>query len=72
MRLLYAASSAWANAADTIRRATSGLLAGLRKVIVRAAPTCTLWEPVWSADILVFKFNRRWIITAEEMMEIGR
>lgn len=41
-----------------------------RRVIVRAAPTCTLWVPALNADFLFFRFNRRWIITGQEYMEL--
>lgn len=44
----------------------------IRRLLVRAAPTCTLWVPMWNADALRFRFNKRWIITHEEVMEAGR
>jgi hypothetical protein len=39
----------------------------LRRVIVRAAPTCTLWEHRFEQDVFVFKFNAAWVITRREM-----
>lgn len=42
----------------------------LRRVIVRAAPTCTLWVPMFHMDALQFRFNKRWIITHREYVEL--
>lgn len=50
----------------------AGLARMCRRAIVRAAPTCTLWVPVLDADVLRFRFNKRWVITQREIMEIGR
>ncbi len=40
-----------------------------RRLIVRAAPTCTLWVADLAVDVLRFRFYRRWYITSEELME---
>jgi hypothetical protein len=40
----------------------------LRRLIVRAAPTCTLWvDGPLNWDVLQFRFNRRWVITWTEI-----
>lgn len=41
----------------------------LRRMIMSAAPTCTLWVPMMYRDALCFRFNRRWTITAKEFRE---
>lgn len=44
----------------------------LRGLIVRAAPTCTLWEHNIGMDVLVFRPWPRWKISFEEIEEGGR
>jgi hypothetical protein len=46
--------------------------AWLRRIIVRAAPTCTLWETMFDRDALRFRFNHRWVITYTEYMELRK
>lgn len=48
------------------------MIAWLRLLIVRAAPTCTLWEQDFNGDFLRFRFNRHWVVTAREYVEAGR
>jgi hypothetical protein len=43
----------------------------LRRMIVRASPTCTLWVADHNADLLLFRFNRHWVITAQEYVELS-
>lgn len=43
-----------------------------RRMIVRAAPTCTLWR--WAnvnVDALEFRLRRRWKISGLELLENG-
>ena len=46
--------------------------AWLRRIIVMAAPTCTLWEIMFDGDALRFRFNHRWVITYTEYMELRK
>jgi hypothetical protein len=39
----------------------------LRRLIVRAAPNCTLWEPSWRGDWLEFRMWRDWRISRLEI-----
>lgn len=42
-----------------------------RRLIVRAAPTCTLWRPHYYSDVCVFVLWPRLHVTGLEMAEIG-
>ena len=46
----------------------AGLFRSLRRHIVRAAPTCTLWVPSVYADCWRFRFYHRWVITHREFV----
>jgi hypothetical protein len=43
----------------------------IRKLIVRAAPTCTFWRWAINQDACYFVFNQKWVITGEEMAGIN-
>lgn len=45
------------------------MISGLRRVIVSAAPTCTLWRYSVVGDFFIFRFNQRWKISKTEMVE---
>ena len=42
----------------------------IRRMIVRAAPTCTLWTISWVKDVLIFRPWPRWVITMQEYYEV--
>ena len=42
----------------------------LRRRLVRAAPTCTLWVLSEHTQVLRFRFCRRWVITKREYVQI--
>lgn len=39
------------------------------RCILRAAPTCTLWEPCIHMDAVQFRFFKRWRITSLQMID---
>lgn len=39
------------------------------KFMIRAAPTCTLWEVDFAGDFLRFRFCKSWKISAIQIME---
>jgi hypothetical protein len=45
------------------------LMTALRRALVRAAPTCTLWEYDWAACCYRFVWCRKWTVTDLEIHE---
>lgn len=48
-----------------------GIFYWLRHLIIRAAPTCTLWVKDMHLDAYRFRLNRRWIISRQEIASHG-
>lgn len=42
----------------------------LRRLIIRAAPTCTLWVRDIHFDVYRFRFNKRWTVRPTEYREL--
>lgn len=43
----------------------------VRRMIVRAAPTCTLWSHDFTCDVYRFRWSRRLVVTETEIAEAG-